>query len=154
MSFCAPPRPYPADRSATVAGDATATMRLAATPPYIASPNGSCDYLATGAATNGGYGLYRWSMGPEPAGPDAHFHRAVSESFFILSGTIRLYDGRRWVDGEPGDFLHVPEGGLHGFRNESGQPASLLILFSPGAPPRGLLQRTRRARPLRSSADG
>jgi hypothetical protein len=28
----------------------------------------------------------------------------------------------------------VPEGGLHGFRNESGEPASMLILFSPGAP--------------------
>jgi hypothetical protein len=29
---------------------------------------------------------------------------------------------------------HVPEGGLHGFRNESGEKASMLILFAPGAP--------------------
>jgi hypothetical protein len=28
----------------------------------------------------------------------------------------------------------VPEGGLHGFRNESGAAASMLILFAPGAP--------------------
>ena len=28
----------------------------------------------------------------------------------------------------------LPEGGLHGFRNESGEPASMLILFAPGAP--------------------
>ena len=34
----------------------------------------------------------------------------------------------------PGDFLHVPFGGVHAFRNESGQPASMLILFTPGAP--------------------
>jgi cellobiose-specific phosphotransferase system component IIA len=27
----------------------------------------------------------------------------------------------------------VPEGGIHAFRNESGEPASMLILFSPGA---------------------
>ena len=33
-----------------------------------------------------------------------------------------------------GDFLYVPEGGIHGFRNESGEPASMLILFAPGAP--------------------
>lgn len=26
------------------------------------------------------------------------------------------------------------QGGLHGFRNESGEPASILILFAPGAP--------------------
>ena len=33
-----------------------------------------------------------------------------------------------------GDFLFVPEGGIHGFRNESGAPASMLLLFAPGAP--------------------
>ena len=38
------------------------------------------------------------------------------------------------VEGRSGDFLHVPEGGVHGFRNESGEPASMLILFTPGAP--------------------
>jgi oxalate decarboxylase/phosphoglucose isomerase-like protein (cupin superfamily) len=47
---------------------------------------------------------------------------------------VRLYDGRGWRDGRAGDFLYVPEGGIHGFRNESGQPASMLILFAPGAP--------------------
>ena len=36
--------------------------------------------------------------------------------------------------GRPGDFDYVPEGGLHGFRNDSGEPVSMLILFSPGAP--------------------
>jgi Cupin domain len=63
-----------------------------------------------------------------------HFHKSLSESFFVLSGKIRLYDGQNWVDGRPGDFLYVPGGGLHGFRNESGEPASMLILFAPGAP--------------------
>ena len=47
---------------------------------------------------------------------------------------MRLYDGKRWADGNPGDFLFVPEGGIHGFRNESGAPASMLLLFAPGAP--------------------
>jgi hypothetical protein len=30
--------------------------------------------------------------------------------------------------------MFVPEGGIHGFRNDSGEPASMLILFAPGAP--------------------
>ena len=34
----------------------------------------------------------------------------------------------------PGDWVHVPEGGIHAFRNESGEPASMLLHFSPGAP--------------------
>ncbi len=52
----------------------------------------------------------------------------------VLSGQVRLHDGNGWVDGHPGDFLYVPQGGVHGFRNESGEPASMLILFTPGAP--------------------
>ena len=31
-----------------------------------------------------------------------------------------------------GDFVYVPEGGTHGFRNDSTAPASMLILFAPG----------------------
>ena len=73
-------------------------------------------------------------MGPEPSGPRPHFHRTISESFYVLSGTVRLYDGEGWQDATAGDFLYVPEGGVHAFRNESGEEASMLILFAPGAP--------------------
>lgn len=52
----------------------------------------------------------------------------------MLAGSVRLHDGRSWFDAHPGDFDYVPEGGIHGFRNESGEPVSLLILFAPGAP--------------------
>jgi oxalate decarboxylase/phosphoglucose isomerase-like protein (cupin superfamily) len=45
-----------------------------------------------------------------------------------------VYDGTRWTDATAGDFLYVPEGGIHAFRNESGEFASMLILFAPGAP--------------------
>jgi mannose-6-phosphate isomerase-like protein (cupin superfamily) len=73
-------------------------------------------------------------MGPQPAGPAPHFHRTISESFFILSGTVRLYNGEHWFDATAGDYVYVPEGGIHAFRNESGAPASMLLLFAPGAP--------------------
>jgi len=52
----------------------------------------------------------------------------------VLSGEVRLYDGGEWRTGTGGDFLFVPPGGIHAFRNESGEPASMLILFTPGAP--------------------
>ena len=77
---------------------------------------GSVHYLATGESTSGQFGLYRWEMAAAQSGPDPHFHRSISESFYVLTGTIRLYDGTDWKDGRPGDFLFVPEGGLHGFR--------------------------------------
>ena len=61
----------------------------------------------------------------------------MSEAFFVLSGTIKLYDGTDWIDGHPNDFLYVPPGGIHGFRNEADEPASILMLFAPGRAARG-----------------
>ena len=126
--------PYPDDRYTGATGEASATLRPDATPGEIQRGGLTARYLATGASTDGQFGLYRWEMGPGRGGPDPHFHRSISESFYVLSGTVRLHDGHGWVDGRPGDFLYVPQGGVHGFRNESGEPASMLILFTPGAP--------------------
>lgn len=92
------------------------------------------EYLSTGTATGGEFGLYRWTFGPQETGPAPHFHRTISEAFFILSGAVRLYNGQEWITATPGDYLHVPQGGLHGFRNVAGEPASMLLLFTPGAP--------------------
>ncbi|GAB4006044.1 hypothetical protein GCM10029992_55620 [Glycomyces albus] len=78
--------------------------------------------------------------GPGPLGPGPHFHKTITESFYILTGTVKIYDGTKWVETYPGDFVHVPEGGVHGFRNESGEPASMLLLFAPGAPREGYFE--------------
>ena len=82
----------------------------------------------------GEYGLYRVMMKPRAGGPRTHFHRTISESFYVLEGTIRLFNGEKWIEGEAGDFLHVPQGGLHAFRNDADSPAEMLLLFTPGAP--------------------
>lgn len=136
---------YPGPRYFGDHGEISAGFRPASTAPDFVSkpvatdgpvtPRGSAfHYLSTTSSTGGEYGLYRVDMGPEASGPRTHFHKAMSESFFILSGTMRLFDGRRWVDATSGDYLYVPVGGLHAFRNESGEPASMLMLFAPGAP--------------------
>jgi quercetin dioxygenase-like cupin family protein len=52
----------------------------------------------------------------------------------VISGSMKLYNGERWIDATAGDFLFVPEGGLHGFGNACDEPASMLILCAPGAP--------------------
>jgi quercetin dioxygenase-like cupin family protein len=126
---------YPEPKYLGETGEANAELRSAAQPPEITyKTGGDVRYLATGASTDGEFGLYRWTFGPGRSGPDPHFHKTITESFYILDGTVRLYDGARWVDAEAGDFLRVPQGGIHGFRNESGETASMLLLFTPGAP--------------------
>ena len=123
---------YPDPRYLGETGELTAAYRPADTPPEWPRRTGATSYLATGASTNGQFGLYRWEMTGNAGGPDPHFHRSISESFFILDGEVELYDGRSWRTAHAGDFLFVPEGGVHGFRGVG--PASMLLLFAPGAP--------------------
>lgn len=135
---------YPEARYGGNAGEVSATLRRATAPPDLVLGGGPAatrvGYLATGAGTNGQFGLYRWDMGPESTGPGPHFHRTISESFFVLSGTVGLYDGSGWTSATAGDFLFVPEGGVHAFRNDAPEPASMLILFAPGAPREGYFE--------------
>jgi mannose-6-phosphate isomerase-like protein (cupin superfamily) len=122
-------------------GEVSARLRPDDAPADITYPNGTTvDYLATGASTDGHFGLYRWNMAPAAGGASLHFHRTISESFFILSGTVTLEDGDRQVSAGSGDYLHVPPGGLHGFGNQSDEAASMLILFTPGAPREGYFE--------------
>jgi mannose-6-phosphate isomerase-like protein (cupin superfamily) len=125
---------YPDPRYTGDSGEVTATLRRADSKPDLVYATGTrVHYLATGASTGGLFGLYRWSMGERPGGPEPHFHRTIAESFFIIEGSVRIYTGEQWVDTQAGDFVHVPPGGIHAFRNESG-PAQMLIHFAPGAP--------------------
>jgi mannose-6-phosphate isomerase-like protein (cupin superfamily) len=126
---------YPEARYDGDQGEVSARLRPTGASHDLSYPGGTTvDYLSTGADTDGGFGLYRWNMAPGPGGPDLHFHRTISETFFILSGTVTLGDGAKTIEARAGDHLHVPPGGLHSFKNHSDEPASMLLLFSPGAP--------------------
>jgi hypothetical protein len=50
------------------------------------------------------------------------------------------FDGNRWVQARQGDFLFVPEGGIQAFNNAPGEAASMLLLFTPGAPREGYFE--------------
>ncbi|GAA3015609.1 cupin domain-containing protein [Streptosporangium longisporum] len=127
---------YPRARYLGERGESSGVFRPASAEPDLMMGEGGTrvHYLGTGASTDGQFGLYRWDMSGKPTGPAPHFHRTISESFFVLSGTVRLSNGERTADATAGDFLYVPQGGVHSFCNTSGEPASMLILFTPGAP--------------------
>lgn len=125
---------YPEPRYLGESGEVNAVFRSRDTEPEIVSGDGYTSYLATHAGTGGEFGLYEVKMGPHSPGPSTHFHRTISESFYVLSGQLDLFDGERWVKGRKGDFLYVPAGGLHAFRNTADEPVTMLMLFSPGAP--------------------
>ncbi len=112
------------DSSLHVPANATSTIRMASgTVAHLVAP---------GSLTAGRYGLFRWDMPARSGGAKPHFHRTFSESFYVLSGTVELWTGAAWRVAGADDFLFVPAGGIHGFRNDGDAAASMLILFAPG----------------------
>ncbi|MBV8213676.1 MAG: cupin domain-containing protein [Verrucomicrobia bacterium] len=59
-----------------------------------------------------------------------HRHEAI-ESFYVLSGDVEVLtekDGKsHWIAAGSGDFIEVPRGAKHGFRNRSQHPVVQLI---------------------------
>ncbi len=129
--------PYPPIRYTKDQPEASAWVRRGDAPPDYESRLASevkYHYLADREQTGGDYVLYRVELGPSCGGPAPHLHRTMSEAFFLLSGTVAFHDGTGWASRGPNDFVYVPPGGIHGWRNESDEPASMLVLFAPGAP--------------------
>jgi mannose-6-phosphate isomerase-like protein (cupin superfamily) len=116
-------------------GELTARFRHAGDVEQVSRSSGSITrFVAPGSVTNGQFGLFEWRMPASSGGASPHFHKTFSESFYVTEGTVQLYDGSTWTDAAEGDFLYVPPGGVHAFRNAADRPASMLILFAPGAP--------------------
>ncbi|MGL6076696.1 MAG: cupin domain-containing protein [Fimbriiglobus sp.] len=96
--------------------------------------------LALSADTGGKYGLWE-AIVPPGGGPPPHLHRLEEEGFYIIEGEVAVYvDGQRIV-AKPGAFVNMPIGHPHWFRNESEQPAKMLVLVAPGGM-EGLFQTT------------
>jgi len=111
---------YPPIRYTAEKGSLNSRFRPASTGPDYVTPDNAVavgqtsglstayHYLGTGSNTDGEFGLYRVEMGAEATGPSTHFHRTISESFYVLDGRLSLFDGERWMAGEAGDFLTCP----------------------------------------------
>ena len=94
---------------------------------------GGITVVSPPSASAGAYSLYRIDLPARAGGARPHTHQHFVESFTVLTGTVTLLDGASWVAAGVGDHLVVPRLGVHGFRNDSDEPASLLMMSTPGA---------------------
>ncbi len=83
----------------------------------ISMPNGEAFAFLSSARGPEGIFRFRWSLAPGKTGPPQHMHPHETETFRILSGTIRI-----WLDGQPrdysaGDVVAVRPGVMHRFLN-------------------------------------
>jgi uncharacterized cupin superfamily protein len=73
-------------------------------------------------------------MAPPGGGPPPHIHHFEEESFYLLQGTLTIQAAGRTYQASPGDFIHIPRGTVHSFRNDGTVDAKMLVTISPAGP--------------------
>ncbi len=77
--------------------------------------------LVSGAETDGQFGIIHCDA-PAAGIIPSHSHAATHETFYVLSGKVRVYvahpEGRKESLLEPGDFGFLPAGLAHAYRVE------------------------------------
>ncbi len=82
--------------------------------------------------TDGRFGMFESHMPPHAGGPILHVHHIMTEMFFVHRGVVEIIAGDKRSQVEAGGFALVPPETPHRFFNPTGEPAVLLIMFSPG----------------------
>lgn len=87
-------------------------------------------FLATGDDTTGRYAMWE-AIVPPGGGPPPHVHSREEEGFYILEGEITFTVNGEKIVVKAGTFANMPVGTPHSFKNESDQPAKMLISVAP-----------------------
>jgi quercetin dioxygenase-like cupin family protein len=69
---------------------------------------------------------------PPRCGPPMHSHGRDSECFYVLEGEITFETPDGATIGKPGDFIFLPAGGRHAFRNDGEKTAKAFVVVTPG----------------------
>lgn len=67
------------------------------------------------------------------AGAPRNRHPNDQESFFVQKGVIEFTVGDETINAGPGQFVKVPRGEIHSFRNATDEEVEMLILNVPGS---------------------
>jgi mannose-6-phosphate isomerase-like protein (cupin superfamily) len=65
-------------------------------------------------------------------GPPPHIHHREDESFYILDGTFSFKLGNRTFEAGPRDFIQIPQGTLHTYKNIGEKPGRFVVVLTPG----------------------
>jgi quercetin dioxygenase-like cupin family protein len=85
----------------------------------------------SGKQSNGSLGFVVASV-PPGNGPLAHVHAENDEAFFLLDGELEFLSGGETFAATTGDFVFVPRGIRHRFKNMTSTHVKMAFLFTPG----------------------
>lgn len=102
----------------------------AGTGPAYCGPGDRLNFLITGAETGGAFFMAEAWVAPG-GGPPPHVHAREDESFYLQQGTLAIQAGGRALTASAGDFIHLPRGVVHSFKNVGQENAKMLVVVTP-----------------------
>ena len=125
--------------SAERSGDTQEPRYLASRAVHVPAGEGPTTWFAGDTytikashdSTNGSLGLVEATV-PPGGGPVAHVHTRTDEAFYVLSGELEILDGARTFVAGTGDFVFIPRGTRHRFKNTGVHGARMVFMFTPG----------------------
>ncbi|MEU3855381.1 cupin domain-containing protein [Streptomyces sp. NPDC029554] len=87
----------------------------------------------TGEQTNGALAFMDGIIEPDH-GNVPHIHSKEDEAFYVASGQFEFINGSEKITAGTGDFIYIPKGTRHAFKNISAEPARLLVFYTPAGP--------------------
>ena len=85
---------------------------------------------ASGDDTGGGYLLTEARLSPG-YGPPPHSHSEMTDSFYVLEGTLTVQVGDEKRELGPGEYALAPPGVVHAFSNDTDAEVRILGVQSP-----------------------
>jgi mannose-6-phosphate isomerase-like protein (cupin superfamily) len=77
------------------------------------------------------FNVTEFSMSPDGFAPPPHRHRHLQEAMYVLEGRMDLMVGEERRVCEPGSFVNIRPGVVHGLAPVGG-PARVLLIHNPG----------------------
>jgi mannose-6-phosphate isomerase-like protein (cupin superfamily) len=76
--------------------------------------------------SSGGWTALDYTLPAGQFGAPLHYHRELTESFYVLDGELWMSVDGKSLNAGPGSFVLVPPGTPHSFANRSNAPARFL----------------------------
>jgi len=89
-------------------------------------------FLHSREDTGGSLDVFEMTVQANARMPVPHYHENWDETVYGLVGAITFRIGGRDVEVRPGQSVFIKRGVVHGFRNETQEPATCLAILSPG----------------------
>jgi quercetin dioxygenase-like cupin family protein len=102
----------------------------AGTGPAYCGPGDRIAFLIAGADTGGAFFMAEACVVPG-GGLPPHVHSREDESFYLQQGTLALQVGAKALNVSAGDFIDIPRGTVHSFKNVGEETAKLLMVATP-----------------------